>query len=77
MGEIKPTRIRTRLPVRSTSVMDSLLERDMVGNEGGAQWRGIVEAIRCVRVNWIQMPGKSSGQVNVEEKVMKMEESEM
>lgn len=34
MGTLKSTRMRTRLPLRSRSVMESLLERDMVGDGG-------------------------------------------
>ena len=33
-GTLKSTRMRTRLSVRSISVMDSLLARDMVDREG-------------------------------------------
>ena len=35
MGTLKSTRIRTRLPLRSTSVMASLLERDMADKRMG------------------------------------------
>lgn len=33
MGTLKSTRMRTRLPLRSRSVMASFLERDMAGSE--------------------------------------------
>lgn len=42
MGTLKSTRMRTRLPLRSRSVMESLLAMDMVVAEGeergGDRW---------------------------------------
>lgn len=41
IGTLKSTRIRTRLPLRSRSVMESLLERDMMGDREGLRRDGV------------------------------------